>query len=534
VFESGATDTLLINARIAQGARRPDEARALLNQALALDPDHPMTLTLLGELLLGQRDYAAAVQWFDRALASETHFAPAWFHRARALWFSGRQVESLESARRAQAIQPANMEYRIQRAQLSAWLGFRRDAHEMLRPLQNDTGLDDGQRAHLASVEGEVAIAEGRSEDANRHLKRALALNPDMPVPRMMLGMNQLRRGEFAEGWVNYASRETIRHYYPHGPPRLPGQLWTGQSLVGRSIVVIDDQGHGDSIQFFRFLLQLLARERDDIAVAQTSRSSSLLNRVIQTSGDSASSHRALGAKQVILLTFPGLDRLFRQAAPQVTVLTNLPAVTQTDYHCNSTALLRWLGVSLETIPDWAPYLFAPVSAGIRLPARRRSGRTPQVGLAWSGDPTHTRDHLRSIPADLFLELADLPGIGFHSLQRVVRPADQPALQRRRRIGRAVEDAADFADTAALIDRLDLIVTVDTGVAHLAAAMGKPVWLVLHRIADWRWLMDRDDSPWYPTMRLFRGRTAEWGDGDMGWRPLLDRVAAALRAQFGV
>jgi tetratricopeptide (TPR) repeat protein len=459
-----------------------------------------MTLTVLGELMLGQRDYAEAVEWFDRALASERHFAPAWFHRARALWFSGRQCESLESARQAQAIQPANIEYRIQRAQLAAWLGFSREAHEMLRPLQNDTGLNDGKRAHVASAEGEVAIAEGRTEDANRHLKHALALNPDMPAPRTMLGMNQLKRGEFAEGWVNYASREAIRHYYPDGPPRLPGQVWTGQSLAGCSIIVIDDQGHGDSIQFFRFLPRLLA----------------------------------LGAKQVTLLTFPGLDRLFRQAAPRLTVLTNLPAATRADYHCNSTVLLRWLGVSLETIPDWAPYLFAPASAGIRLPAQPRSGRMPQVGLAWSGDPTHTRDHLRSIPADLFLGLADLPGIGFHSLQRVVRPADQPALQRRRRIGRAAEDAVDFADTAALIDRLDLIVTVDTGVAHLAAAMGKPVWLVLHRIADWRWLTDRDDSPWYPTMRLFRGQAAEWGDGDLGWQPLVGRVAAALRARFRV
>ncbi len=519
MFEPSATDSLLINARLAQGANRPDDARALLNQALALDPGHPMALTLLGELALGQRDYAAAVRWFDRALACEPHFAPAWFHRARALWFSGRQTDSLASARKAQAIQPSNLEYRIQRAQLVAWLGFGREAREMLLPLQDDTGLDSDQRALVASAEGEVAIAEGRTEDANRHLKRALDLNPDMTVPRMMLGMNQLRRGEFAEGWVNYGSREAIRHYYPDGPPRLPGQVWTGQSLAGRSIIVIDDQGHGDSIQFFRFLPRLLA----------------------------------LGARHVTLLTFPGLDRLFRQAAshlavsrlaaPQLTVLTNLPFATQADYHCNSTVLLRWLGVSLDTIadpspPGWSPYLFAPASAGIRLPARRRSGRMPpmglaQVGLAWSGDPTHTRDHLRSIPAELFLGLADLPGIGFHSLQRAVRPADRPALLQRRRIGRAVEDAADFADTAALIDRLDLIVTVDTGVAHLAAAMGKPVWLVLHHIADWRWLTDRDDSPWYPTIRLFRGRAAEWGDGDLGWRPLLDRVAAALRAQFG-
>src|ERR1700755_306252 len=127
MFEPSPTDALLINARLAQDASRPDDARALLDQALALDPDNPMALSLLGELALGQRDYAEAVQWFDRALASEPYFAPAWFYRARALWFSGRQTEGLESARNAQTIQPSNLEYRVLRAELAVWLGFRRE-----------------------------------------------------------------------------------------------------------------------------------------------------------------------------------------------------------------------------------------------------------------------------------------------------------------------------------------------------------------------------------------------------------------------
>jgi hypothetical protein len=175
--------------------------------------------------------------------------------------------------------------------------------------------------------------------------------------------------------------------------------------------------------------------------------------------------------------------------------------------------------------------LVAPATSNVRLPKARSASTPPQVGLAWSGDPTHTRDHLRSIPAALFLTLMDTPGIAFHSLQPVVRAGDRPVL-RQRRIGRAVEAAEDFADTAALIDRLDLVVAVDTGVAHLAAAMGKPVWLVLHSIADWRWLLRREDTQWYPTTRLFRGRKEEWGDGEFGWGPLIGRVAAALRARF--
>jgi hypothetical protein len=177
----------------------------------------------------------------------------------------------------------------------------------------------------------------------------------------------------------------------------------------------------------------------------------------------------------------------------------------------------------------------------MRLPA----GRRLKVGLVWSGDTRHSRDHLRSIPADLFLRLTDLPGIRFHSLQHEVRAADLPALTARPAIGREVEKAVDFADTAAFIARLDLVITIDTGIAHLAGALGKPVWTMLHVAPDWRWLTERSDSPWYPTARLFRMTPTEWLGPECskpgrrgideaakgaGWRPVLARVMAALRA----
>lgn len=237
---------------------------------------------------------------------------------------------------------------------------------------------------------------------------------------------------------------------------------------------------------------------------------------------------KAAGARDVTLRTFPGLVRLFRASLPGISITDTLPDGLQADYHSASTALMHGLKVTLETIPLFRPYMVAPHETGIRLP----SGRQPKVGLAWSGDINHMRDHLRSIPADQFLALADHPGLGFHSLQLVVRQDDLAAVNGRRNIGRAVEKATDFADTAALIARLDLVIAVDTGVAHLAAAMGKPVWLILHVAADWRWLTDRADSPWYPAMRLFRVRPDEWGEGEFGWRPVIQRVAAALRQHF--
>jgi hypothetical protein len=228
----------------------------------------------------------------------------------------------------------------------------------------------------------------------------------------------------------------------------------------------------------------------------------------------------------VILRSFPKLQRLLAASDPETKVVGAVLDGTPIDYHCSSTALPRWFGTELGTIPWSGPYLRAPArpTARMKLP----SGRRLKVGLAWSGDPRHTRDHVRSVPAALFLRLADLPGISFHSLQHEVRPADRPALDASPAIGREVERARDFADTAALIARLDLVVTVDTGVAHVAAAMGKPTWIIVHIAPDWRWLADRADSPWYPTVRLFRVTPADWTVQDKGWPAAIGRVKAAL------
>ncbi len=216
----------------------------------------------------------------------------------------------------------------------------------------------------------------------------------------MLRGLNQLRRGRFREGWSDYASREGIPELYPDGQTTLADQEWQGQgqgqALAGKTLLVTDDQGHGDAIQFFRYLPY-----------------------------PRPSSH---------------------------------------------------------------------LKSAMKRPAVRRLAacRAMRVGLVWSGDPRHTRDHLRSVPAELFPGLPDVPGISVHSLRHEVRRADLPAL-------------------------------------------GKPVWLVLHVAPDWRWMADRTDSPWYPTVRLFRVAPAEWlnapgASPGADWAPVLDRVATALRA----
>ena len=333
---------------------------------------------------------------------------------------------------------------------------------------------------------------------------------PGLPAAQIILGMNQLRLGEFTPGWPRLDIREPGGELYPNGPPPHFGPWWEGGDLTGKTILVADDQGHGDAIQFFRYLPMLRTRN----------------------------------PSHIIWRTFPPLVRLFATAAPDITVLAGIPDDRRFDVHCTSTGLPRWFGTTATTIPASHPYLRPPPMMS-RL--NRPDGPDLKVGLVWSGDPRHMRDHLRSIPASVFLRIADVPGIKFHSLQHRVRDHDLAELDKRPSIDREVERALDLSDTATLIDGLDLVIAVDTAVAHLSAAMGKPVWLLLHSTPDWRWQTKRLDSPWYPTIRLFRLEPREWIDrpqrptkrtlrgqlnvasDEMGWQPLIRRVCRALR-----
>jgi Flp pilus assembly protein TadD len=493
IFETPRSDLLLLDAIVAHSAGRDADAVRLLEEALRADPAHPGAMTALAEIQLVHRNQDRATELLDAALAIEPHFAPAWSQLSIACWLNRRYDDSLAAARRAVEIQPPNPKFRLKLAQTAAWLGLFEEARLALAPLlAKPDGATDAYGLALGMA-GELAIAEGRFPEADSLLEQALRALPEASHLRMLRGMNQLRLGRFRDGWANYAARENVPFLYPDGPPVLPGAAWTGQDLRRKAILVADDQGHGDSVQMVRYLPMLRQR----------------------------------GAERVILRTFTPLRRLLADSAPDIDVTDSVPDDAGIDYHCSSTALPRWFGTVLGDIPWPGPYLRPPARPGPHL--KPPSGRRPKVGIAWSGDTRHTRDHLRSVPAGAFLRLADLPGISFHSLQHEIRPADLPALEARPEISRAVERARDFADTAALIAKLDLVVTVDTAVAHVAAAMGKPVWIVLHIAPDWRWLTERADSPWYPTVRLFRMAPTDWTERDRGWPAVIDRVAAALR-----
>jgi hypothetical protein len=287
--------------------------------------------------------------------------------------------------------------------------------------------------------------------------------------------------GNFKDGFAAYEARFQTGHLPPLDLPPIP--LWRGENLAGRTILARGEQGLGDAIQFVRYLP--LLRER--------------------------------GAR-ILLAVEPVLHTLFEGLESAADLLPARGAIPRADFHIPLMSLPHRFGTTLETIPATVPYLAPPADLSAKL--KRRPRTRLAVGIAWAGDPKHHNDAKRSIPFRELTVLADLPGVEIYSLQVGTRRADlADEAQRIHDVGR---ELSDFSRTAAVIADLDLIVTVDTAIAHLAGAMGRRCFVLLPHVADWRWLREREDSPWYPTLRLFRQATP----GD--WAGVMRRVCAAI------
>ncbi len=341
------------------------------------------------------------------------------------------------------------------------------------------------RRPDMVSVRDNLGIAlkdSGRLTEAEAVYRAALAIEPEQPSVNYNLGILHLVAGRLAEGWegLEYRWRLEGQQARPFGTP-----LWDGRALpAGTLLLLYAEQGLGDTVQFCRYVP--LAAER----------------------------------ARTVLLVRPETRRLLASLHPAVPVLTTHDAVPEHAVQCPLLSLPRALGTTLETIPGTTPYLRAEPAAAAAW--RDRLGRLDglRVGLVWAGNPTYSYDQLRSIPFALLTRLLAQPGVSFVSLQK--NAASARTLPAGARLHDWTAELADLADTAALIDGLDLVIGVDTAVVHLAGALGKPVWLLNRFDTDWRWLLGREDSPWYPTLRQFR--QAQPGD----WKGVIARVSAAL------
>jgi hypothetical protein len=294
--------------------------------------------------------------------------------------------------------------------------------------------------------------------------------------------------GDLRAGWPKYEFRWKVNGA-PANPLRGSGSQWTGaEPLAGKTIMLYPEQGLGDAIQFMRYV-PLVARS----------------------------------AARVFMSVHPGLAPVLPPFPDNVAVLANGAALPPFDLHCPLLGLPLAFGTELATIPSGVP-IVAPPERIARWAERLRPRHRKRIGLVWAGSTEHKDDRNRSIALARLRPVLDLPETDFVSLQRDLRPGDDAILREHPQIVHPGAELADFADTAAIISLLDLVVTVDTSVAHLAAAMGKPAWIMLPFRPDWRWLLDREDSPWYSTVRLFRQPLAA------DWDSVVARVAAELQA----
>jgi hypothetical protein len=347
----------------------------------------------------------------------------------------------------------------------------------------------DSTHAHAHDDLGQALTALGRLAEGREFRLRGMELDPEIARQRMVKSFNALREGDFTAGWEEYESRIIAS---PGVLPRrgFAQRQWYGDTdISGKTILLHAEQGHGDAIQFLRYVPMVAA----------------LGARVV------LEIHRPLVS---LAASLPGVTELRQLGEP-------LPAF---DLHSPLMSLPLAFGTQLATIPAEIPYLTVPRERLARWRRRLGPRRRMRIGIVWSGNPAYGDDSKRSIPLADFTHILDRPECELHVIQNDVRDSDKQVLDGLTHLVDHSTLFGDFADTAALISLLDLVIAVDTSVAHLAGAIGWPTWLLLPHLADWRWLAGREDSPWYPTMWLFRQET----EGD--WAGVLDRVAQQLTA----
>jgi tetratricopeptide (TPR) repeat protein len=534
-------------------AGRHRDAISCCRQALAMDPRHVGGLHLMGLLSLQARQYDAAIEWTGHANREDPK-TDYLLSLGTALEQQGLHEQALKAFDKAVQLKPDNAEFRARLANVLVELKRPADAiasadqalrldprfayalHVRGRALESlkrfDEYLADSRQAYLLdpgsaamSVNvGHALMLLGRYEEALPWFDCALALQPDLVMASINkaqsltqirrfddalaiydqvkaidphnvdvewnLSLIHLMRGDFAAGW---AERE-VRWKRPSLSgtalyPKFSQPMWLGEGDIGgKTVLVYADEGFGDTLQFARYLPMLAAR----------------------------------GARVILVVDGP-LYPLFSQMGGVSQCISKsagtLPAF---DVHCPICSLPLVFKTRLDTIPPSASYLPRPTEARVRAWQDRLGAHDRlRVGLVWSGNPAHADDHNRSIALRALTPVLDTDA-RFVSLQKDLRPADKAVLDERADVIDLTAHLADFAETAALVSCLDLVITVDTGVAHLSATLDRPTWILLPYRPDFRWLLDRDDSPWYPTARLFR-QTAP-----RDWEAVVGRVKEAL------
>jgi tetratricopeptide (TPR) repeat protein len=497
---------------------RLDESLAYCNQALSSRPHFPEAHNNLGNALYLKGKLNEALAQYQEALRLRPDFPEAHGHLGLVLTDMGRVAQALAHFRESLRLNPNNSEvhnnYSIAllkenkleeaeahcRRALELQANFA-GAHNNLSIVLRRQGRLEDARAHgvaalaaqpkFPEAENSLATAHlrlGNWDEAMVHYDRAVQLKSEFPEARWNRALLLLLRGDFKNGWPEYEWRWT----QPGFTRRHSGKpLWDGSNLDGRTILVYSEQGLGDVLHFIRYIPLVKQRCRKVVVECQPA-----LARLL------ASCH---GIDQVVPegSQLPAFD-------VQVPLLS-LPRIFQTD---------------LATIPAQVPYLHPDA----KLLEQWRQELEPleglKIGVAWQGSPTYGYDNLRSMALIHFARLAQVENVQLISLQKGPGTEQLAALGDRFPVldltSRLDQDTGPFADTAAIMKNVDLVISSDTAIPHLAGALGVPIWVAVPRVPDWRWLLEREDSPWYPTMRLFRQRQSGF------WEDVFERMADEL------
>jgi tetratricopeptide (TPR) repeat protein len=451
----------------------------------ATTPDQFDALHARGLNELQQGNYEAGANLISAALRANPASVEAWANLGLALGALERHDEAVASFDQALAIKPDFAEVLCSRAVALGRLG------------RHDQALAGFERAlavrpdwaDALSNRGVALVNLNRQAEAIAAFQRATAIEPDHPDANCNESLAWLRLGDFRRGWAKYetrwASRDLASQRRDFARP-----LWLGdETLQGKTILLHAEQGLGDTVQFVRYA-PLVA---------------------------------GLGA-QVVLEAQPALVALLSGIGGISRIVGKGEPLPEFDVHCPLLSLPLALKTDLDSIPAAVPYLAAPDVRAATWRDRLGPRLSPRVGIAWAGSRTNRNDYNRSIALGPLASSLQIPGVELVSIQKDVSEADRELLRANPHIRHVGDELEDFGDTAAVMSQLDLVISVDTSVAHLAGAMALPLWLLVPFAPDFRWMLDREDSPWYPTARLFRQR--QIGD----WDGVLARIRNALVA----
>ncbi|MGQ9368773.1 tetratricopeptide repeat protein [Azospirillum sp. ST 5-10] len=477
----GHGDLQLLAGQERMESRQPAAALPHLAAAVNLQPRHLPAALALARCLEALGDHARTERVLRAALEVDPDNSQVLIGLANALQRLERFEESLDAYRRYAAVAGTPGFLLANVGALLRRMGAFGEAQRVYRTALANEPAAAGTLYNYSNLLKEM----GALDEAIATVRRATLLDPGSAQLHWNLSLALLARGDFREGFAEYEWRWRYDGF-PSRRRTFPQPMWDGSSFAGRTLLLHTEQGMGDVLQFLRYLPEIKARG----------------GRIVMEC------HEPLMA---LLADVPEVDAMIPRFAPPPPFDVHLPLLS---------APLVLGHATLDDLPRRAPYLTLPAAAPV-FPIPEAKDDRLKVGIVWGGNPNFSNDRVRSARLKHFLPLLDVPGVQLFSLQKGPREADLAGAPPE--IVRLSDRISDFRDTASAMAQLDLVISTCTSTAHLAGAMARPLWVVLHHAPDWRWMVGREDSPWYPTARLFRQERP----GD--WAGVVARIAEALR-----